>query len=383
MARITVSYRRTDSDAITGRIFDRLVAHYGGDAVFRDVDNIPPGIDYRKYITGALESTDILLAIVGPRWIGPKPDGSARIQQETDLVRIEVETALRKDIPVVPVLVGNATMPQPIDLPVELQDFAFRHAVRVDALEDFDDHVKRLIRSLDRLLKNEPSPTQQWREPRKKDIQASEGVAEAQRSDVSKHREEKAEVQSPDVVERRSQATATAEEPRQRKSISYWVPSIIIAIVAGWIAGALTSSVPVGLLVGFGALAAVYRWRSRQQGNVAMPSVATTPTVAEVESGGESDWAADIIEVKGSNFILGFRSRNEHHRLEYVSGFFNRAKLDGVLIGKWFGRTTTLSFKVAPHRNNFQLEVDEGYIWLRKVRLWVDNKLLLSYPKKT
>src|ERR1700722_15433334 len=215
MAKITVSYRRTDSDAITGRIFDRLVAHYGGDSVFRDVDNIPPGIDYRKYITGALASTDILLAIVGPSWIGPKPDGIARIRQETDLVRIEVETALRKDIPVVPVLVGNATMPQPIDLPVELQDFAFRHAVRVDALEDFDDHVKRLIRSLDRLLKNEPSPTQQGHEPSKKDIQATEGVAEAQRSDASKHREEKAEVPPPDVVERRSQATATAEEPAE------------------------------------------------------------------------------------------------------------------------------------------------------------------------
>ena len=161
MTKITVSYRRNDSAAITGRIVDRLVAHYGADSVFRDIDNIPPGIDYRKYISGALASTDILLAIVGPQWAGKTLDGNTRIQQESDLVRIEVETALRKDIPVVPILVGNATMPQPSDLPVGLHDFAYRNAVKVDALEDFDDHVARLIRNLDRLLQTKLSTAQQ------------------------------------------------------------------------------------------------------------------------------------------------------------------------------------------------------------------------------
>ncbi len=151
MTKISISYRRKDSDAITGRIFDRLVAHYGADAVFRDIDNIPPGYDFRKYISGALESTDILLAIVGPLWTG-KTEGRTRIHEATDLVRIEIEAALRKDIPVVPLLVGNATMPDPSELPDGLKDFAFRNAVKVDALEDFDDHVKRLIRNLDRLL---------------------------------------------------------------------------------------------------------------------------------------------------------------------------------------------------------------------------------------
>src|SRR5579862_4142544 len=151
MTKISISYRRKDSDAITGRIFDRLVAHYGTDAVFRDIDNIPPGYDFRKYISSALESTDILLAIVGPQWTG-KTEGRTRIHEVTDLVRIEIEAALRKDIPVVPLLVGNATMPDPSELPEGVKDFAFRNAVKVDALEDFDDHIKRLIRALDRLL---------------------------------------------------------------------------------------------------------------------------------------------------------------------------------------------------------------------------------------
>ena len=152
MAKITISYRRDDSGVIAGRIFDRLITYYGVDTVFRDIDNIPPGMDYRKYINQAIESTDILLAIVGPQWAGKGPDGRGRIHQANDLVRIEVEAALLKDIPVIPVLVASATMPQPEELPDGLQDFAFRNAVKVDALEDFDDHVKRLIRSLDRLL---------------------------------------------------------------------------------------------------------------------------------------------------------------------------------------------------------------------------------------
>ena len=92
MTKITVSYRRKDSDAITGRIFDRLVAHYGADAVFRDIDNIPPGIDFRRHINSALDATDVLLAIVGPNWKG-KTEQSTRIGEVTDLVRLEIEAA--------------------------------------------------------------------------------------------------------------------------------------------------------------------------------------------------------------------------------------------------------------------------------------------------
>lgn len=204
MTRITVSYRRRDSDAITGRIFDRLVAHYGPDAVFRDIDNIPPGIDYRKYISGALGKTDILLAIVGPQWTGATSEGITRIKQETDLVRIEVETALRREIPVVPVLVGNATMPQPAELPEGLQDFAFRNAVKVDALEDFDDHVKRLIRSLDRLLQPQARSDTQEASDAALTIGASKHVAEelTEEQRLPKSRADKSRPRRPDGLSR-------------------------------------------------------------------------------------------------------------------------------------------------------------------------------------
>jgi hypothetical protein len=151
MPKITVSYRRADSDAITGRIFDRLAQRYGRESVFRDIDNIPPGIDFRDYIDGALKETSILLVVIGPRWLGARA-GQTRISDETDPVRIEVEAAMQRGIPVIPVLVGNTRMPGPSQLPESLRKFAYHNALKVDPGQDFDHHSERLIRAMDRLL---------------------------------------------------------------------------------------------------------------------------------------------------------------------------------------------------------------------------------------
>jgi WD40 repeat protein len=157
MPKIAISYRRADSEAMTGRIFDRLIAHYGKDAIFRDIDDIPPGIDFRVHINQTLLKTNILLAIVGPQWLGMASDGGAdRIQEETDPVRVEVETALRRRVPLIPVLIGATRMPGSDQLPPSLKDFAFRNAVKVDTGQDFDYHMDRLIRSMDAILEQAP-----------------------------------------------------------------------------------------------------------------------------------------------------------------------------------------------------------------------------------
>jgi uncharacterized protein YecT (DUF1311 family) len=152
MAKIAISYRRSDSQDITGRIFDRLVQHYGKDTMFRDIDSIQPGIDFRTQIAAALGTTDVLLVILGPAWLGRGKDNTTRIDNEADPVRIEVETALKRDIPIIPVLVGGTSMPEVNELPQSLRDFAYRHAVTVDGGRDFDHHVDGLIRSLHRIL---------------------------------------------------------------------------------------------------------------------------------------------------------------------------------------------------------------------------------------
>src|ERR1700691_87457 len=159
MPKIAISYRRADSEAMTGRIFDRLIAHYGKDAIFRDIDDIPPGIDFRVHINQTLLKTHILLAIVGPQWLGLASDGGAdRIQEEYDPARVEVETALRRRVPLIPVLIGSTRMPSSYQLPPSLKDFSFRNAVKVDTGQDFDYHMGRLIRSMDAILGQVKSP---------------------------------------------------------------------------------------------------------------------------------------------------------------------------------------------------------------------------------
>src|SRR4051812_48824976 len=98
--RIVLSYRRSDTAGISGRLFDKLNTHFGQGSVFMDVDSIPFGVDFRKHIQRELEGCDVLLAIIGHRWLGGGKN--LRIKQETDFVRLEIETALQRDIPVVP-----------------------------------------------------------------------------------------------------------------------------------------------------------------------------------------------------------------------------------------------------------------------------------------
>src|SRR5215471_13417180 len=158
MPRIMISYRRDDSLDITGRIFDRLAGHFGREAVFRDIDSIPLGADFRRHIDGVLGESDIILAIVGPRWIGPDNE-QPRLASPVDPVRLEIETALRKDKPLIPVLVSHAVMPDPDVLPDSLHDFVYRNAVRVDSGQDFDVHVGRLIRAIERRLRSDQERT--------------------------------------------------------------------------------------------------------------------------------------------------------------------------------------------------------------------------------
>jgi hypothetical protein len=155
---IAISYRREDTAWITGRIFDRLKIRYetresDGDAspiVFMDYDSTPVGVDFRNHIMGVLDRCEILLAIIGPRWFGDDGHGRKRIMEETDWVRIEIEYALKKNIPVVPVLIDRTPMPPADALPPGMRDLVYRQAAVIDTQIDFNSHIERLIRQIDR-----------------------------------------------------------------------------------------------------------------------------------------------------------------------------------------------------------------------------------------
>jgi hypothetical protein len=152
MSKIVVSYRRAESSAITGRICDRLVAHYGKQAVFVDIDGIPYGTDFRQRIDDALRQCNILIAVVGTQWLGAGSSGAARIFDEADPVRIEVQTALANRVHLIPVLVNDAKMPEASELPESIKEFAYRNALKVDSGQDFHPHINRLIGAMDEIL---------------------------------------------------------------------------------------------------------------------------------------------------------------------------------------------------------------------------------------
>jgi len=126
MGRIFLSYRRTDSAAETGRLFDHLKSHFGAASVFMDTASIKSGADAVETITKNVESCDVMLAVIGKRWLASFAQKTKR--HLVDHVRIEIATALNKQIPIIPVLVARAEMPHEEYLPVDLQQVGRRQA---------------------------------------------------------------------------------------------------------------------------------------------------------------------------------------------------------------------------------------------------------------
>jgi hypothetical protein len=140
VANVFLSYRRADSAPYAGRICDRLGSVFGPDHVFMDVEDIAPGEDFGKGIDDTIARCQVLVAIIGPRWLETLRERAG----EDDFIEREITAALRRDIPVIPVLVGGAAMPQETDLPPALQPLARRHAVTIRD-GSFADDVGHLI----------------------------------------------------------------------------------------------------------------------------------------------------------------------------------------------------------------------------------------------
>ena len=185
MAKIFISYRREDSLDVTDRLYERLTVEFGSEAVFRDMDTIPLGVDFRRHLAEAVSGCDVLLAVIGDRWLeAAKSEGAGsfrrRLDDPRDFVRIEIESALGRSIPVIPVLVGRASMPAEADLPDVLKDLSYRNAAEVRSGRDFHNHVTHLIQGLQRLFAvPQPQPPAAERTPSRADTVSgpSKGVS--------------------------------------------------------------------------------------------------------------------------------------------------------------------------------------------------------------
>lgn len=150
MSRIFISYRRQDSSTMTGRIYDKLEAAFGNNRVFRDIDDISAGEDFRAKLAKEIDKSDIQLVIIGPKWEAiTDNNGNRRLDDSNDFVRLEVEAGLKRtDKIVIPVLIENAFMPKPESLPQSLRELCYRNAVNVRQDPDFHRDIQKLIHEI-------------------------------------------------------------------------------------------------------------------------------------------------------------------------------------------------------------------------------------------
>jgi hypothetical protein len=156
MPRIFVSYRRKDSAGHAGRLFDRLREHFGANHVFRDVDQLKPGDDFVDALARAVDVCEVFVLVIGRDWVDARnAKGGRRLDDPKDFVRLELETALRRKILIVPVLVEGAAMVEEDQLPEPLRPLARRQAIELSEHRwDFD--VQELLRTIETVERRRP-----------------------------------------------------------------------------------------------------------------------------------------------------------------------------------------------------------------------------------
>jgi len=148
VAKVFISYRRDDSAGHAGRVHDRLGHEFGADLLFMDVDSIPLGVNFIKVLRDEVSKCEVLLAVIGPNWLNSSDEaGHRRLDNPNDFVRIEIATALQRDIPVIPILLDEAKIPKISQLPKDLRELAFRNGLEVRHAS-FHSDMDKLIRGL-------------------------------------------------------------------------------------------------------------------------------------------------------------------------------------------------------------------------------------------
>jgi formylglycine-generating enzyme required for sulfatase activity len=152
--KIFINYRRGDDAGFAQALFAHLTQAFAPERLFMDVDNIEPGLDFVRVLNEQVAQCDVLISVIGKGWIDARDDaGTRRLENPDDFVRIEIESALHQDKRVIPVLVGQAQMPRPEQLPETMKPLARRNAVRLTH-ERFRSDTQGLIAALQRALKS-------------------------------------------------------------------------------------------------------------------------------------------------------------------------------------------------------------------------------------
>jgi hypothetical protein len=144
VANIFISYRREDAAGHAGRLCDRLTARFGNARVFMDLQDIAPGQNFARSIDDTMAACKCVVVVIGPRWLESL---HKRPQGAEDFVQHEIGAALRRDITIIPVLVGGGRMPIAEQLPPALAALSYRNAVEVR-----DERIDHRVGGAERLL---------------------------------------------------------------------------------------------------------------------------------------------------------------------------------------------------------------------------------------
>ena len=155
--RIFISYRRDDAAGYARSIYDRLDARFPK-SIFMDVSRIEPGTDFVKAIEEAVGACDTLIVLMGKHWHGGRSPAEGRLDDPNDFVRLEIATALKRNIQVIPVLLRGAKPPGAQELPNDIAQLARLHALEITD-EDFDHDIRRLVSYIKRI----PDGGTRWR----------------------------------------------------------------------------------------------------------------------------------------------------------------------------------------------------------------------------
>jgi hypothetical protein len=216
MLTFFISYRREDSAGYAGRLYDRLSAHFGAEHVFMDIDTFEPGVDFVEVIEDAISKCDILVVIIGKRWLSiTDATEQRRLDNPDDFVRVEVQAGLERDIRVIPVLVGGATMPSARDLPEALTKLARRHALEISDTRWHAD-VGRLIEIAEKLAAAAQHRAEEERQQREA-AEAAQRRAEEEQQQREQAAAERRHAQEKRRQREEAEAVQRRTEEEQRK----------------------------------------------------------------------------------------------------------------------------------------------------------------------
>lgn len=149
MTHIFISYRRSDTAEVAGRLYDTFTNQFGEQRIFKDTESIPSGIDFREELERRIASSSVMLVLIGTRWWQELYDR----RQTQDWVRYEIVEGLRHPtLRLIPVLVNNAALPSADRLPKSLRELTYRNAYTIRPEPKFRNDVQPLVKELAGLL---------------------------------------------------------------------------------------------------------------------------------------------------------------------------------------------------------------------------------------